>query len=131
MYETTTPSNIATNSLPNKACIHSYKTRLFRNKAALMILQWVFTAFLNVIIAIQFIDNYNTKYLAGAATALSGLGLQLSHYCSARNEMYGTTTMASEGASDNQSTEAHLPSTQVCCEEQVSSAEECLHLLGR
>ena len=79
MYGTTTPSNIATNSLPNKACIHSYKTRLFRNKAALMILQWVFTASLNVIIAIQFIDNYNTKYLAGAtalsATALSATAL--------------------------------------------------------
>ena len=40
-----------------------------------MILQWVFTAFLNVIITIQFIDNYNTKYLAGAATALSALAL--------------------------------------------------------
>ena len=75
MYGTTTPSNIATNSLPNKACIHSYKTRLFRNKAALMILQWVFTAFLNVIIPIQFIDNYNTKYLAGATTALSATAL--------------------------------------------------------
>ena len=33
--------------------------------------------------------------------------------------------MASEGASDNQSTEAHVPSTQVRCEEQVSSAEKC------
>ena len=65
----------ATNSLPNKACIHSYKTRLFRNKAALMILQWVFTASLNVMTAIQIIDNYNTKYLAGAATALSATAL--------------------------------------------------------
>ena len=71
MYGTTTPLNIATNSLPNKACIHSYKTRLFRNKAALMILQWVFTASLNLMTAMQVIDNYNTKYLAGAAIALS------------------------------------------------------------
>ena len=68
MYGTTTPSNIATNSLPNKACIHSYKTRLFRNKAALMILQWVFTASLNLIIAQQIID----KYKVGGAVALSG-----------------------------------------------------------
>ena len=66
MYGTTTPSNIATNSLPNKYCIHSYKTRLFRNKAALMILQWVFTAFLNVMTAIQIIDKYNTIYIGGA-----------------------------------------------------------------
>ena len=58
MYGTTTPSNIATNSLPNKACIHSYKIRLFRNKAALMILMWVFTAFMNLIIAIKIIDKF-------------------------------------------------------------------------
>ena len=75
MYGTTTPSNIVTNSLPNKACIHSYKTKFFRNKAALMILQWVFTASLNVMTTTQFIDNYNTKYIAGTATALSALAL--------------------------------------------------------
>ena len=68
MYGTTTPSNITINSLPNRAFIHSYKTRFFRNKAALMILQWVLTA-------IQFIGTDNTKYLAGAATALSALAL--------------------------------------------------------
>ena len=75
MYGTTTPSNIATNSLPNRAFIHSYKTRFFRNKAALMILQWVFTASLNLMTAIQFIGTDNTKYLAGAAIALSYLAL--------------------------------------------------------
>ena len=74
MYGTTTPTNIATNSLPNKACIHSYKTRLFRNKAALMTLQWVFTASLNLFIAIQIIDIYTYKYdtiCFGGAIALS------------------------------------------------------------
>ena len=75
MYGTTTPSNIATNLLPSRACINSYKIRLFRNKAALMILQWVFTASLNIMTAIQVIDNYNTKYLAGIATELSALAL--------------------------------------------------------
>ena len=73
MYGTTAPSNITTNSLPNRACIHSYKTRLFRNKAALMILQWVFTASLNIFIAIQIIDKYNAIYIIyiGGAVALS------------------------------------------------------------
>ena len=73
MYRTTAPSNITTNSLPNRACIHSYKTRLFRNKAALMILQWVFTASLNIFIAIQIIDKYNAIYIIyiGSAVALS------------------------------------------------------------
>ena len=71
MYGTTTPSNIATNSLPNKACIHSYKTRLFRNKAALMILQWVFTASLNFLIAEQILDKYNTILYIGCALALT------------------------------------------------------------
>ena len=75
MYGTTTPSNIATNSLPNKACIHSYKTRLFRNKAALMILQWVFTASLNLIIAIQIIDKYNTIYIGGAVALSAPIAL--------------------------------------------------------
>ena len=65
MYGTTKPSNIATNSLPNKACIHSYKIRLFRNKAALMILQWVFTASLNLIIARQILDKYIVIYVGG------------------------------------------------------------------
>ena len=69
MYGTTTPSNIATNSLTNKACIQSYKTRFFRNKAALMILQWVFTASLILIIAFQIIDQYNAIF--GGALALS------------------------------------------------------------
>ena len=73
MYGTTTSSNNARNSLPNKACIHSYKIRLFRNKAALMILQWVFTASLNVIIATQIIiDKYSVIYFGGAV-ALSAL----------------------------------------------------------
>ena len=75
MYGTTTPSNIATNSLPNRTCIHSYKTRLFRNKAALMILHWVFTASLNLFIAIQIIDKYNTIYLAGALTLSAPIAL--------------------------------------------------------
>ena len=75
MYGTTTPSNIATNSLPNKACIHSYKTRLFRNKAALMILQWVFTASLNLMTAIQIIDSDNTKYLGGAVALSAPIAL--------------------------------------------------------
>ena len=75
MYGTTTPSNIATNSLPNKACIHSYKTRLFRNKAALMILQWVFTASLNVVTALQVIDMDNTKYLAGVVALSAPIAL--------------------------------------------------------
>ena len=75
MYGTTTPSNIARNSLPNKACIHSYKTKFFRNKAALMILQWVFTASLNVMTAIQVIDTYNTKYLAGALALSAPIAL--------------------------------------------------------
>ena len=70
MYGTTTPSNITTYSIPNKSCIHSYKTRLFRNKAALMILQWVFTASLNLVIAFKIIDKYNTIYF-GCAVALS------------------------------------------------------------
>ena len=75
MYGTTTPSNIATNSLPNRACIHSYKTRLFRNKAALMILQWVFTASLNVMTATQIIGPDNTKYLAGALALSAPIAL--------------------------------------------------------
>ena len=75
MYGTTTPSNIGTNSLPNKACIHSYKTRLFRNKAALMILQWVFTASLNLIIAMQIIDKYNTIYIGGAVALSAPIAL--------------------------------------------------------
>ena len=75
MYGTTTPSNIATNSLPNKACIHSYKTRLFRNKAALMILQWVFTASLNIVTALQVIDTDNTKYLAGTVALSAPIAL--------------------------------------------------------
>ena len=75
MYGTTTPSNIATNSLPNRACIHSYKTRLFRNKAVLMILQWVFTASLNVMTATQIIGTDNTKYLAGALALSAPIAL--------------------------------------------------------
>ena len=77
MYGTTTPSNIARNSLPNKACIHSYKMRLFRNKAALMILQWVFTAFLSVTTAtcIKIIDTDKTKYLAGALALSAPIAL--------------------------------------------------------
>ena len=75
MYGTTTPSNIATNSLPNKACIHSYKTRLFRNKAALMILQWIFTASLNLFIAVQIFDTYNIIYLAGALALSAPIAL--------------------------------------------------------
>ena len=74
MYGTTTPSNIATNSLPNKACIQSYKTRLFRNKAALMILQWVFTAFLILVIAFQIIE-YNAIYIGGAAALSAPIAL--------------------------------------------------------
>ena len=70
MYGTTTPSKITTNSLPNKPCKHSYKTRLFRNKAALMILQWVFTASLNLFIAQQILDKYNIL-IVGGAVALS------------------------------------------------------------
>ena len=66
MYGTTTTSNNARNSLPNKACIHSYKARLFRNKAALMILQWVFTASMNLIIAMQVVDKYKTMCFGGA-----------------------------------------------------------------
>ena len=69
MYGTTTTSNNARNSLPHKACIHSYKARLFRNKAALMILQWVFTASLNLIISVQIIDKY--QQIVGGAVALS------------------------------------------------------------
>ena len=75
MYGTTTPSNIARNSLPNKACIHSYKTRLFRNKAALMILQWVFTASLNLIIAWQILDKYNKMYVGGAVALSAPIAL--------------------------------------------------------
>ena len=76
MYRTTTtPSNIATKSLPNKGCIHSYKTRLFRNKAALIILQWVFTASLNLIIARQIIDKYNIIYLGGAVAMSAPIAL--------------------------------------------------------
>ena len=75
MYGTTTPSNIATNSLPNKACIHSYKTRLFMNKAALMILQWVFTASLNLIILRQILDKYTVIYLTGAVALSAPIAL--------------------------------------------------------
>ena len=75
MYGTTTPSNIATNSLPNKACIHSYKIRLFRNKAALMILQWVFTASLNFFIAEQITEKYNTIYFGGALALTAPIAL--------------------------------------------------------
>ena len=75
MYGTTTPSNIATNSLPNKACIHSYKTRLFRNKAALMILQWVFTASLNLIIIRQILDKYIVLYIASAVALSAPIAL--------------------------------------------------------
>ena len=75
MYGTTTPSNIATNSLPNKACIHSYKIRLFRNKAALMILMWVFTAFMNLIIAIKIIDKFNTICFGGAVALSAPIAL--------------------------------------------------------
>ena len=71
MYGTTTPSNITTNSLPNKACIHSYKTRLFRNKAALMILQWVFATSLNFFIAELILDKYNKILYIGGALALT------------------------------------------------------------
>ena len=75
MYGTTTPSNIASNSLPNKACIPSYKTRIFRNKAALMILQWVFTAALNVIIARQITGKYNIIYIGGAVALSAPIAL--------------------------------------------------------
>ena len=75
MYGTTTPSNIATNSLPNKACIHSYKMRLFRNKAALMILQWVFTASLNLFITYLIVDTYNKIYLGGAIALSAPIAL--------------------------------------------------------
>ena len=75
MYGTTTPSKIATNSLPNKACILSYKIRLFRNKAALMILQWVFTASLNLMTAIEIIGTDNTKYLGGALALTAPIAL--------------------------------------------------------
>ena len=75
MYGTTTPSNIATNSLQNKACIHSYKTRLFRNKAALIILQWVFTASLNLIITLTIIDKYNIIYLGGVVALSAPVAL--------------------------------------------------------
>ena len=72
MYGTTTPSNIVTNSLPNKACIHSYKIRLFRNKAALMILQWVFTAFLNLKITPTII---HAIYIGGALALSAPIAL--------------------------------------------------------
>ena len=75
MYGTTTPSNIATNSLPNKACIHSYKPRLFRNKAALMILQWIFTASLNLVITFQIIDQYNAIYIGGPVALSAPIAL--------------------------------------------------------
>ena len=75
MYGTTTPSKIATNSLPNKACIHSYKTRLFRNKTALMILQWVFTAALNLVIAFQILDKYSSIYFGGALALSAPIAL--------------------------------------------------------
>ena len=75
MYGTTTPSNIATNSLPNRTCIHSYKIRLFRNKAALMISQWVFTASLNLIISLQIIDKYSTIYYGGAVALSAPIAL--------------------------------------------------------
>ena len=75
MYGTTTPSNIATNSLPNKACIRSYKTRLFRNKAVLMILQWVFTASLNLYIAAQIFDKYSIIYVVGAVALSAPIAL--------------------------------------------------------
>ena len=75
MYGTTTPSNIATNSLPSKACIHSYKTRFFRNKAALMILQWVFTASLNFMTAIKIIGTDNTIYYVGALALTAPIAL--------------------------------------------------------
>ena len=75
MYGTTTSSNIARNSLPNKACIHSYKTRLFRNKAALMILQWVFIASLNLIIALQIIYRYHSIYFGGAVALSAPIAL--------------------------------------------------------
>ena len=80
MYRTTTPSNIATNSLPNKACIYSYKIRLFRNKAALMILQWVFTAFLNLIITVTIIDKYNSTYIGGALALSAPIALVVDIY---------------------------------------------------
>ena len=76
MYGTTTSSNNARNSLPNKACIHSYKTRLFRNKAALMILQWVFTASLDITIATEIIyDKYNAIYFGGAVALSAPIAL--------------------------------------------------------
>ena len=75
MYGTTTPSNIATNSLRNRACIHSYKMRRFRNKAALMILQWVFTASLNLFITYSLVDTYNEIYLGGAIALSAPIAL--------------------------------------------------------
>ena len=75
MYGTTAPSNIVTNSLPNNSCIHTYKTRLFRNKAALMILQWIFTASLNLIIATQIIDKYRTICFGGAVALSAPIAL--------------------------------------------------------
>ena len=76
MYGTTTSSNIARNSLPNKACIHSYKTRLFRNKAALMILQWVFKASLTFNIAFEIIyDKYSVVYFGGALALSAPIAL--------------------------------------------------------
>ena len=75
MYGATLSSSIATSSLPNRACIHSYKTRLFRNKAALMILQWVFTASLNLFIIVQIFDMYNTIYIAGALALSAPIAL--------------------------------------------------------
>ena len=75
MYGTTTTSNNARNSLPNKACIHSYKARLFRNKAALMIMQWVFTASMNLIIAMQIVDKYKTMCFGGAVALSAPIAL--------------------------------------------------------
>ena len=75
MYGTTTPSNIARNPLTNKACIHSYKTRYFRNKAALIILQWIFTASLNVVIAFQIIGKYNGICFGGAVALSAPIAL--------------------------------------------------------
>ena len=75
MYGTTV-SSITRNSVQNRFRFPSYKVRLFRSKAALVILLWVFTAYLNVIFAYNLtFGNYYFIYLGGVSALSAPIAL--------------------------------------------------------
>ena len=74
MYGTTFSST--RNSLLNQFWFPSYKVRLFRSKAALVILLWVFTAFLSIIFAYNLpFGKYYFIYLGGVCALSAPIAL--------------------------------------------------------